>query len=325
MLKSSDPNVFTMADAKKTPIDEINETIRDLDTPIVDAIDKAMRYAIELVLEQAAQTAPQSVERLHSLTTLAARGAVLRALREEREKVAADALSTPPSHPISQNAFIREVIKFNMIAGRSMDQFNPRAIALHTAFQLEELGEKLELGLLAGWTAYQLDTDIMTLVNGLVNMKHLGAIMKAGKLDYLFDKADPVELLDGDLDVMVVSIGSMMSQGADIFGAAHAVSEANLAKFPGGMCIKDKDGKIQKPDGWKPADLTPYLHISKRPARMTDDPARFVQGDLGVTHEDEMNATLDEKVPATVTGTDGVARPNPAAGAPNVPGYDPKG
>jgi len=31
------------------------------------------------------------------------------------------------------------------------------------------------------------------------------------------------------------------------------------------------------------------------------------------------------KEPATIIGLDGVVRPNPAAGAPNVPGYHPKG
>ncbi len=245
--------------------DQAAALVGDLSTPMVDAIDKAMTYAVEATLgPQASLTIGDVTRRLHDLVTLVARGAVLRALREERERVTQDELASPPTHPISQNAFLREVIKFNVIAGRTMDEFNPRAIALHTALQLEELGEKLELGLLKGWTAYKLDTDVMTLINALVNMKHLGRLMKAGALDYLFEAADPVELLDGDIDVMVVSIGSLMSQGSDIFGAVHAVSGANLAKFPGGVCIKDKDGKIQKPDGWKPADLKPFLHHSKR-------------------------------------------------------------
>lgn len=294
-MKSSD--ILSMDSRLKAKDDHVRECMADLNTPLADAIDKAMTYILDEATNNTA---------LHRLTTLMARGAVLRALREERERMAAEALATPPTHPISQNAFIREVIKFNMIAGRTMDQFDPRATALHTAFQLEELGEKLELGLLKP-NPFQLNSELLHLMNTITAMKYLGLLLKSGALDPLFAEGDPVELLDGDIDVMVVSIGSMMSQGADIFGAVHAVSGANLAKFPGGVCIKDKDGKIQKPDGWTPADLTPYLHASKR--------------DGGVWIEYRKK----EPVPATVTGADGVARPNPAAGAPNVPDYDPKG
>jgi predicted HAD superfamily Cof-like phosphohydrolase len=144
--------------------------------------------------------------------------------------------------------FIEGVIKFNKAAGRTDDVFDPRAIALHTGFQLEELAEKI---------AAIPNADLQRLVH---DMQAIGSLMKAGAFDADVANADRLELADGDVDVMVVTVGSLMSQGVNVQGACGEVNRSNLDKLlPDGSVLKDANGKIQKPEGWKKPNLVPFV------------------------------------------------------------------
>ena len=65
--------------------------------------------------------------------------------------------------------------------------------------------------------------------------------------------------LDSLCDQVITAIGAAHMYGFDILGALDAVNEANWAKFPGGVPQFNVNGKIKKPEGWKPADLTPFV------------------------------------------------------------------
>jgi predicted HAD superfamily Cof-like phosphohydrolase len=148
--------------------------------------------------------------------------------------------------------FIAGVLKFNKAAGRTDDVFDPRAVALHTGFQLEELAEKL--------AAIGASDPSDALKYLAARMQTRGRELKRGDYDDAVAAADRHELLDGDVDLMVVSVGSMMSQGADVQGACGEVNRANLAKIlPDGSVLKDANGKIQKPAGWTAPDLHPFM------------------------------------------------------------------
>lgn len=170
----------------------------------------------------------------------------------------------PVHNPVTKNRFITDVIKFNLAAGRTIDTFNTRQLALHTGLECEELAETLDA--LAVNTRLS-GSAFLTLYQTTTSLKYLGDHFKRGDLDSLFDNADPRELLDGAIDRIVVSIGSMMSQGADVFGALNHVAGRNLAKLVNGVAIKDANGKIQKPEGWTKPNLIPFLHISKQPPK----------------------------------------------------------
>jgi predicted HAD superfamily Cof-like phosphohydrolase len=73
--------------------------------------------------------------------------------------------------------------------------------------------------------------------------------------------ADPVETLDALVDILVVTIGAIHSMGANAEGAWNEVMRTNLAKIDPitGKVRKREDGKVLKPEGWKPPDLKPYL------------------------------------------------------------------
>jgi hypothetical protein len=71
---------------------------------------------------------------------------------------------------------------------------------------------------------------------------------------------DPGETLDAIVDLVYVLVGAALEYGWDFAGAFAAVQAANMAKLgPDGKPIVRADGKILKPEGWKPADLTPFL------------------------------------------------------------------
>ena len=70
-----------------------------------------------------------------------------------------------------------------------------------------------------------------------------------------------IDQLDALIDILVVTIGAIHSMGADADGAWNEVMRTNFAKIDPdtGKVRKREDGKVLKPDGWKPPDLKPYL------------------------------------------------------------------
>ena len=72
---------------------------------------------------------------------------------------------------------------------------------------------------------------------------------------------DRVEILDALEDIMVVTAGAMHSMGADGEGGWNEVMRTNFAKIDPvtGKVRKREDGKVLKPEGWKPPDLKPFL------------------------------------------------------------------
>ncbi len=144
---------------------------------------------------------------------------------------------------------IEDIILFNELAGNTTYIFNVRQSALYFGLQLEEMGEKMKTLGLEYPGAY---------------IAELGIQFKRGTHDHLFDGCNRHALLDDDVDQFVVTVGSLISQGVDVLGAIEEVNRANLAKrFPDGTLHKDENGKIVKPDGWTPPDLTPFLWRDK--------------------------------------------------------------
>lgn len=70
-----------------------------------------------------------------------------------------------------------------------------------------------------------------------------------------------VEQLDALIDIIVVSIGAMHSMGVDVEAAWNEVMKSNLAKIDPatGMVTKRADGKILKPEGWQPPNLSQFF------------------------------------------------------------------
>jgi len=137
---------------------------------------------------------------------------------------------------------------------------NVRQLTFYMGMQCEELAEKL--------VAVFGKNDLTVRLIGL------GNAMKAGDSDTdahvkaaMEDPDMAEELLDGDADLLWVTIGASAAMGSDLHGAYnHGVALANWAKkFPDGTFHRDPDtGKVLKPAGWKAADLSTFLHPSLR-------------------------------------------------------------
>jgi len=77
----------------------------------------------------------------------------------------------------------------------------------------------------------------------------------------LKDAPDDIETLDALIDILVVTIGAIHSAGFDAEGAWKEVMKTNFAKIDRetGKVRKREDGKVLKPIGWMPPDLSPFI------------------------------------------------------------------
>jgi predicted HAD superfamily Cof-like phosphohydrolase len=75
------------------------------------------------------------------------------------------------------------------------------------------------------------------------------------------NKKDEVEQLDACMDLIWVTLGFCYMKGYDVDRAWAEVARSNLAKIDPntGKVIKRADGKVLKPEGWTPPNLTPYV------------------------------------------------------------------
>jgi len=75
------------------------------------------------------------------------------------------------------------------------------------------------------------------------------------------ETSDDVEQIDACFDMMWVIIGYMQSRGWDCENIWDEGAKSNLSKIDpvSGKVIRREDGKILKPEGWKPPDFTKFV------------------------------------------------------------------
>jgi hypothetical protein len=91
---------------------------------------------------------------------------------------------------------------------------------------------------------------------------YIGLIKEEGdELAEAIAAHDQVETLDALIDILVVTIGAIHSAGFDAEGAWKEVMATNFAKIDRetGKVRKREDGKVLKPIGWTPPELSPFL------------------------------------------------------------------
>lgn len=73
--------------------------------------------------------------------------------------------------------------------------------------------------------------------------------------------SDDVEEIDACFDMMWVIVGYMKSRGWDCEGIWDEGAKSNLAKIDPatGLVKRRADGKILKPEGWKPPDFKRFV------------------------------------------------------------------
>jgi predicted HAD superfamily Cof-like phosphohydrolase len=88
----------------------------------------------------------------------------------------------------------------------------------------------------------------------LIDEEHL-------ELQEALESNDRVEQLDALIDILVVTIGAIHSAGFDGEGAWKEVMKTNFAKIDRetGKVRKREDGKVLKPLGWEPPNLSTFV------------------------------------------------------------------
>lgn len=76
---------------------------------------------------------------------------------------------------------------------------------------------------------------------------------------------DTVEELDACMDLIYVILGHCLQRGFDIQGAWDEVQRSNMMKVDPttGKVRRREDGKILKPEGWKPPQLSTFITQEK--------------------------------------------------------------
>lgn len=78
---------------------------------------------------------------------------------------------------------------------------------------------------------------------------------------HALNQKDEVEQLDACMDLIWVTLGFCYMKGYKVDEAWAEVARSNLAKIDAttGKVIKRADGKVLKPEGWTPPNLTPFI------------------------------------------------------------------
>lgn len=160
-----------------------------------------------------------------------------------------------PTNPNAHVQLMTAVKRFMTIAGQTTVGFNARQASLYLGLQFEELSEKIkELA-----SAAVEEHERVHLGNIGVMLESWGDMFKQGDFQGCLMRADRAALLDADYDIAFVSCGAMFSTSTDAFGAAHEGSRSNLDKFPGGVAIRDDNGKVVKPKDWQPPNFAKFV------------------------------------------------------------------
>lgn len=82
------------------------------------------------------------------------------------------------------------------------------------------------------------------------------------ELQEAIDNRDREEIFDALLDILVVTVGAMHSLGVDPEGGWNEVIRSNMSKIDPttGKVIKREDGKVLKPEGFSPPDLSGFIN-----------------------------------------------------------------
>lgn len=124
---------------------------------------------------------------------------------------------------------------------RSSGDLTPERIKLRLGLIAEEFTELCE--------AHGLDTEaIKRAYNDAVNSgPHL---------------ADVAEVADALGDITYVSVGMALEYGIPLDHVWQEIQDSNMKKFPGGKAVFREDGKLMKPEGWKPPDIEGKLQMT---------------------------------------------------------------
>ena len=149
---------------------------------------------------------------------------------------------------------------FMRTGGQTVDSFNARQAVLYLGLQLEELAEKVKV-LQAGCIDQYGKDELQPLLD---HLESFAGVFKSGLHQGAMLRCDHAEMIDADFDIAWVSIGALFSMSTHASDAISHGTHTNLDKFRDGQVLRDDNGKVQKPQGWRKPDFKPYVDTSIR-------------------------------------------------------------
>jgi phosphoribosyl-ATP pyrophosphohydrolase len=81
------------------------------------------------------------------------------------------------------------------------------------------------------------------------------------ELQEALDSGDLVQITSEAVDLIFVALGTLVEAGVEPSKVWGAIHEANMAKLgPDGKPILNEYGKVQKPEGWTPPDVSKLVN-----------------------------------------------------------------
>lgn len=139
--------------------------------------------------------------------------------------------------------------------GQNVTSHDPAQVSLYIGLQAEEMSEVLQC--LYKAQTFEDPTMRHFYVQAISTLDYLASLGKSGCFSARARLADQEELLDGFIDGAIVNLGASISASPQAYLATRKVLDANDAKVSGG---RDENGKIQKPEGWQPPDLSDCVY-----------------------------------------------------------------
>lgn len=154
-----------------------------------------------------------------------------------------------------ESKFVEKVIEFNNLAGNT-GELNNKLVSLYIGLIAEEFAELLE--------ASNGEAHLINIIKtASTNYKKYEGEYRVSLDNALLNKDNRIEILDGCVDIAVVSLGCGIANGCEIIGACEEVANNNLEKFPiidgERVVLKDENGKIKKPSNYQSVNLEKFV------------------------------------------------------------------
>ncbi len=93
----------------------------------------------------------------------------------------------------------------------------------------------------------------------LMDLKERLFLEELREFGMAYDKKDAENMLKEACDVVYVLVGWLVTLGLPFNKAFTIIHENNMTKFPEGKIKLREDGKVLKPDDYKPVDLSKLI------------------------------------------------------------------
>lgn len=151
------------------------------------------------------------------------------------------------------------VHEFMRIGGQTVDTPDARQASLYLGLQMEELAEKLDALISVSPFEQTMLAPLSRTLKITAQRAKEGAYMPTFSTMFRETIAAHEQCVDADADLAWVALGSLMCSARMPFAIIHEVARANMDKYPNGVAMRDSNGKIQKPTGWRGPDHLNFL------------------------------------------------------------------